>query len=108
MFAKLVRQLHAGLERIEQPAVRQVEQRADVYAKRFAGRLGLGHPHIRPRREGRRLAVREVDDADLVTGVHQAGERAAAGDFDIVRVGADGDHVELWKRRVAHGSVGFE
>ena len=103
MLAKLDRQLHAGLERIEQPAIRQMQQRAQMNAERFAGRLGLGHPHVRPGRKRRRLAVGQVDDADLVAGVDQRGQRAAAGDFHVVRVGADGDDVELRVSGIGHG-----
>ena len=95
--------LHAGLERIEQPPIGQVERDAPVDAQRLGRRLGLGQPHLRPRRERRRLAVGEVDHADFVAGVDQAGQRAAAGDLHIVRVGADGDDVERFVRRIGHG-----
>jgi hypothetical protein len=34
----------------------------------------------------------------------QPGKRAAAGDFDIVRVGPDGDHIQRLGERLAHRS----
>ena len=98
-----IAEFYAGLEGIEQPAVCEVQQRADVNAEGFAGGFGFGHSDIGPGREGRGFAIGEVDDADLVTGVDQGGERAAAGDFDVVGMGADGHHVELLMSYSAHG-----
>ena len=86
---------HAGLERIEQPAIGQVELHANVHAQRFGRSLGFGQANFRAGRSGRRLAVGQVDDAHLVALLHQPGQRAAAGDFHVVGMGADGDHVEL-------------
>ena len=64
---------------------------------------GFGQPHLRPRRTGRRLAVGQVDDAHAMALLGELGQRAAAGDFHIVRVGADGQHVEL---QIVHRSLG--
>ena len=75
MFAKLDGQLDAGFKRVEQASIGQVQQRAEMHAERFAGRFGLGHSHIGPRREGGRLAIGKIDDSDLVSGVDEAGER---------------------------------
>ena len=95
--------LHAGLERIEQPPIGQIERDPLVDAQHLGRRrLGFGQPHFGPRRERRRLAVGEVDDADLVAGVDQPGQRAAAGDLQVVRMGTDGDHIELFVRRIRH------
>ena len=58
-----------------------------------------------PGRERRRLAVGQVDHADLVAGVDQPGQRAAAGDLQVVRVGPDGDDVQLFVRRIGHGGA---
>jgi len=93
VFAELDREFHAGFEGVEQPAVRQVQQRAQMDAQGFAGGLGLCHSHVGARREWRRLAIRQVDDANFVAGVDQAGERSSAGDFHIIRMGPHGDYV---------------
>ncbi len=103
VFTEFDGEFYAGLEGIEQPAVGEVQKRADVYAESFAGGFGFGHSHIGPGREGRGFPIGEVNDSDLVTGVDKGGERAATGDFDVVGVGADGHHVELLMRHVAHG-----
>ena len=95
ILAKLLGQRHAGFERIEQPAIRQIERDPHLHAERLGGRFGFGQPHFRARRARRRLAVGQVDDADLVALPHELGERAAAGDFHVVGMGADGDHVEF-------------
>ena len=55
----------------------------------------LGQPDVGARRERRRLAVGQVDDPDAVTLAGQAGQRPAAGDLDVVGMGADGDQVQL-------------
>ncbi len=94
VLAELNRQFHPGFERIKQPAVGQMQQRANVDAERFAGSLSFGQPYIGPRRKRRRFAVGEVDDANLVAGVDQRGKRAAARDFDVVGMGANCDNVE--------------
>ena len=49
ILAKLLGQQHAGLERVEQPAIGQVERDADGRAERFGRLLGLGQPHFRAR-----------------------------------------------------------
>jgi hypothetical protein len=92
--AELDRERAARFERIEQPAVGERQRDADVNAERFSCETGFFEPHMGTWREGRRLAVSEVDDPDAIALLRQSGERAADADLDVVRVGANGDHVE--------------
>jgi hypothetical protein len=73
-----------------------------VDAERFGREAGFFEPDVGAGREGRRLAVGEVDDADAVALLGQAGERAADADFDVVGVSADGDDVERFGK-FGHG-----
>ena len=77
----------AGLEAVEQPPVGQVERDADRRAQRFRRPPGLGQADFRARRQRRRLAVGQVNDAHPVALPGQLRQRAAAGDFDIVGMG---------------------
>ena len=86
---------HAGLECVEQPAVGQVERHADRGAEHFGRLLRFGQANLRPGRQGRRLAIGQIDDADRVALLDELGQRPAAGDFDIVGMGADGDDIKL-------------
>jgi hypothetical protein len=100
--AELGGQRDAGVEGIEQPAVGEVEREALVDAELFGGGAGFGKSNFGARRERRGLAVGEVDNADAVALPDQMGERAAATDFDVVGVSADGDDVEGLGLGVGH------
>ncbi len=93
ILAELLGQGHAGLEGVEQPAVGQVERHADLCAEHLGRRLGLGQADFGPRRARRRLAVGQIDDSHAVALLGQLGQRAAAGDFHVVGMGPDGDHI---------------
>ena len=67
----------------------------DGDAEDLGGPPRLGQPDVGPGRERRRLAVGQVDDPDLVTLAGQPGQRAAAGDLDVVGMRPDGDQVQL-------------
>ena len=107
VLAKLLRQEHAGLERIEQPPVRQVERHTDGRPERFRRSLRFRQTHFRSRRARRRLAVGQVDNADLIALLHEFRERAAASDFDIIGMSADGNDIELGIlfRIAGHGEI---
>jgi hypothetical protein len=66
-----------------------------VHSQRLACRLRFGHAYVGSGRERRWLAIGEVNNPHLITGVYEHRQRAAAGDLDIVRMGPDGDTIEL-------------
>jgi len=53
----------------------------------------------------RRLAIRQVDDADLVALPSQPRQRAAARNFRVVGMRPDGDHIQGRKILNVHGSL---
>ena len=58
-----------------------------------AAAAGFGQADFGPRRARRRLAVGQIDDSHAVALLGQLGQRAAAGDFHVVGMGPDGDHI---------------
>ena len=87
----------SGLEALAEPGA------LPLAAAEHLGRApGFLQSHMRAGRIGRRLAVGQVDDADLVALPDQASQGSAAGDFHIVRMRTDGNDVQL--RIVAHGN----
>ena len=71
-------------------------------AKGLGGCFRFREARLRPRRVGRRLPVGEIDDPDAVALLDQPGERAAAGDLNVVGMGADGDDVEGFGKLCCH------
>ena len=85
---------HAGIEAVEEPPVRQAERFAMRYAEDLGGPPRLDQAHFGTRRTRRRFSIRQIDDADAVALPRQPSQCAAAGDLHIIRMGADGDHVQ--------------
>ena len=102
MPAEHLGQRDPGLEVVEEPAVGQVQVDPDVDAEDLGRPPGLLQPDVGAGRERGRLAVGQVDDPDLVALAGEPGQRAAAGDLDVVGVGPDGDHVQLDLARLGH------
>ncbi len=92
--AKHFGQCHAGFERIEQPAILHAQFQPHVHAQLLRRRFGFSGPMLRSRRVGRRLAISQIDDAYPIALLGELGQGAAAGDLHIIRMRADGNHVE--------------
>ena len=88
------RQRHPDLEAIEQAPVGEAEVLAVDHAEGAGRGEGLGRALLRPARTGCRFAVGEIDDPDPYPPGRQERERPATPDLDIIRMSADGDHVE--------------
>jgi hypothetical protein len=95
VLAELLGQGDTSLERVEEAAVGEVEGDSYLCAERLSGLLGFGEARFGTWRQWRGLAVSEVDDADLVALLDELGERATAGDLDVIGMGADSDDIEL-------------
>ena len=93
--AKYLGQGNPRLERIEQPAVGQVQVHPHGDSQDLGGLASLGQPDVGPGRMRRRLAVGQVNDANAVALAHQPGQRSAAGDLDVVGMQPHRDQIEF-------------
>ena len=84
---------------VEEPAIGQFQRhRAPGRPESRAASRASASRTSGPGLLRRRLAVGQIDDADLVALFDQLGERAAAGDLDVVRMGSDGNQIEFVRR----------
>ena len=91
---KTLGQGHAGLEGVEQAAVGQIERHAELGPQHVGRGAGLGQADLRAGRGGRRLAVGQIDNAHAIALPGQPGQRAAAGNFHVVGMRPDGNHIQ--------------